>query len=441
MRSRILALIFFVIGISTASGQWDPNNPASLTPRYDVSVGYNYVHANAPPGGCLCFGLQGAYASFAVHTNHWLSFEGEATGQHANDISTLGQDLTLVTFAGGPRVQYNGHRLVPFAKILVGGAHGSDSYFPTGTTSSPSANSFALQTGGGFEYILTTHFSARVDAEYLRTGFPNNSNNEQNHFMLGAGIVYRFSRLTRRQLIAVTSPPSPPEPANDMAMSCSSNVSNLEQGDTLEITAITVTQPEHLDVNYTWNTPIGTLVGSGRRVAVDTQGVPAGEYHIIGHAIASGHRQLNADCDISFRIKTPAEAIKEPTPVPETNHALDPVKDREFHQNVPDALFNYDSSAIRPDAQAAITHAADYLSAHPDIDVLIGGFADDRGSAEYNLGLGQARAEAARKALIASGVPPDRLQIISYGKEVQVCTAENEQCRQQNRRAAFSMHP
>jgi peptidoglycan-associated lipoprotein len=84
---------------------------------------------------------------------------------------------------------------------------------------------------------------------------------------------------------------------------------------------------------------------------------------------------------------------------------------------------------------------AQYLHEHPEIGVLIGGFADDRGSVGYNQVLGEQRAEAARKALVAAGVEPERLQIISYGKKVQVCTVEDEQCRQQNRRAEFSMHP
>jgi peptidoglycan-associated lipoprotein len=176
-------------------------------------------------------------------------------------------------------------------------------------------------------------------------------------------------------------------------------------------------------------------------VSLDTQGVAPGGYHVLGTASASGKRLLSAECDIPFRIKTPAEALKNPTPPPTAEGTIDPVKNKEFHENVPDALFDYDSYAIRPDAQEAINHAAEYLHTHTDIGVLIGGFADDRGSAEYNLVLGEERAEAARKALIAAGVEPTRLQIISYGKEVQVCTAENETCRQQNRRAAFSMHP
>jgi peptidoglycan-associated lipoprotein len=108
---------------------------------------------------------------------------------------------------------------------------------------------------------------------------------------------------------------------------------------------------------------------------------------------------------------------------------------------VPDALFDYDSYAIRPDAQAAVEHAAKYLADNSSIRVLIEGYSDERGSAEYNLALGERRANAARNALIAAGVEADRLQIISYGKEAQKCTQETESCWQQNRRAAFSLHP
>jgi outer membrane protein OmpA-like peptidoglycan-associated protein/opacity protein-like surface antigen len=437
MRLNILALALLLLVGSTASAQWSPNDPKNLT-RFDVAVGYNYVRANAPPGGCQCFSLGGGFLSAGYHVNSWLSFAGEVTGQHGNDISSLGQDLTLMTFTGGPRVQFNGRRLVPFGQVLVGGAHGSDSYFPTGTSSSPTASAFALQAGGGVDFLLSTHWAIRVaDVEYLKTELPNGTNNEQNQLMAGAGIIYRFNRMGH----ADTPRPVAPVEEDDIQLSCSSNVNSIDQGDTLEIVANTLTQPEHLPVTYTWTTTVGSIVGSGDRVALDTQGIPAGGYHILGRASAMGKRLLTAECDIPFRIKTPAETIQAPTPPPPATNPIDPAKDREFHENVPDALFDYDSAAIRPDAQVAINHAAEYLHNHPEIGVLIGGFADDRGSAEYNLALGEERAEAARKALIAAGVEPERLQIISYGKEVQVCTAENEQCRQQNRRAAFSMHP
>ncbi|MBA2677320.1 MAG: OmpA family protein, partial [Ktedonobacteraceae bacterium] len=67
------------------------------------------------------------------------------------------------------------------------------------------------------------------------------------------------------------------------------------------------------------------------------------------------------------------------------------------------------------------------------------GYADQRGSIGYNLTLGEQRANAARNALIAGGIDANRLEIISYGKNGQICTAGNETCWQQNRRAAFAM--
>jgi outer membrane protein OmpA-like peptidoglycan-associated protein/opacity protein-like surface antigen len=438
MRYLTLALILLTMGSSAASAQWSPSAPANPT-RFETSLGYDYVRANAPPGDCQCFGLQGGYLSAGFHITNWFSIEAEVTGQHQNDISMLGQDLTLLTFAAGPKVHKMYGRFDPFGQVLVGGAHGSDSYFPTGITSSPTSSSFAVQAGGGLDLLITQHLAVRLfNVQYLKTELPNGTNNEQNELMGGIGIVYRFNRMDASGQM---KPPPPSAPAGQLALSCSSNVNSIDQGNTLEIVAKALTEPPNLTVTYTWTATAGTIVGSGDRVALDTQGIPAGGYEVMGHATAMGQTLLSADCEIPFHIKTPAETITAPTPLPSASAPIDPAKDREFHENVPDALFDYDKYDIRPDAQLAINHAADYLQRHPSITVLIGGYADDRGSAEYNLVLGEQRAESARKALIAAGVQPERLQIISYGKEVQVCTTEDETCRQQNRRAAFSMHP
>jgi peptidoglycan-associated lipoprotein len=110
-----------------------------------------------------------------------------------------------------------------------------------------------------------------------------------------------------------------------------------------------------------------------------------------------------------------------------------------FHQNVQDVFFDYDSFDLRPDATTSVSKAATYLNAHPSIKVVIGGYCDDRGSAEYNLALGENRANAARTALVSAGVSASRLRVISYGKEKQFCTEENESCWQQNRRGQFSL--
>jgi peptidoglycan-associated lipoprotein len=110
-----------------------------------------------------------------------------------------------------------------------------------------------------------------------------------------------------------------------------------------------------------------------------------------------------------------------------------------FHQNVQDVFFDYDSYDLRPDAQTSAKTAAAYLNAHTGIKLLIGGYCDERGSAEYNLALGENRANAAKTALVSAGVSASRIRVISYGKEKQFCTEQTESCWQQNRRAQFSM--
>ncbi|MGH7223927.1 MAG: OmpA family protein, partial [Gemmataceae bacterium] len=82
--------------------------------------------------------------------------------------------------------------------------------------------------------------------------------------------------------------------------------------------------------------------------------------------------------------------------------------DAAFHAAVHDLFFDYDSYDVRPSDAASITAAAQYLNAHPDIKVLIAGYCDDRGSAEYNITLGENRANSAKQALVAAGVSPDR---------------------------------
>lgn len=111
----------------------------------------------------------------------------------------------------------------------------------------------------------------------------------------------------------------------------------------------------------------------------------------------------------------------------------------EFRQNVQDVFFDYDSYDLRPDAQTSISRAAAYLQAHPAIKVVIGGYCDERGSAEYNLALGENRANAAKTGLVNAGVAASRLRVVSYGKEKQFCTEQNESCYQQNRRGQFSL--
>lgn len=110
-----------------------------------------------------------------------------------------------------------------------------------------------------------------------------------------------------------------------------------------------------------------------------------------------------------------------------------------FSQNVQDAYFDTDKSDLRDDARAALTKDAEFLRSYPQVKVSIEGHCDERGSTEYNLGLGQRRADAAKNFLISLGIGADRIQTTSWGKERPFCTDHDEACWQQNRRAHFVM--
>jgi peptidoglycan-associated lipoprotein len=109
---------------------------------------------------------------------------------------------------------------------------------------------------------------------------------------------------------------------------------------------------------------------------------------------------------------------------------------------IQDAYFDYDKSDVRGDAQAALQQDAaalkSILADFPNSTIVVEGHCDDRGSAEYNLGLGDRRASSAKDYLVQLGIPADRLKTISYGKERPQCTDENESCWQKNRRAHFA---
>src|SRR5579863_9687259 len=102
-----------------------------------------------------------------------------------------------------------------------------------------------------------------------------------------------------------------------------------------------------------------------------------------------------------------------------------------------DIYFDYDKSEVRDDGRTALQHDADLLkrifAADPSFTVVVEGDCDERGSAEYNLGLGDRRATAAKEFLVQLGLPADRISTISYGKDRPVCTEANEACYQRNR--------
>jgi peptidoglycan-associated lipoprotein len=102
-----------------------------------------------------------------------------------------------------------------------------------------------------------------------------------------------------------------------------------------------------------------------------------------------------------------------------------------------DVYFEFDKSTLTPVAQETLTRKAEYLRKLADVTVTIEGHCDERGTNEYNLALGDRRAESAKAFLVQLGIEASRMTTISYGEERPVCMEQNEECWAKNRRDHF----
>jgi len=125
-------------------------------------------------------------------------------------------------------------------------------------------------------------------------------------------------------------------------------------------------------------------------------------------------------------------------PPPPTTFTPTTTEQELFVRSVKDIYFNYDSYELRASDQPALQAAAAFLKSHSSIRFTLEGHCDERGSIEYNLALGENRANSVKQALVNLGIPVSSIKTISYGKEKPICTEHNEACWQQNRRAHFA---
>jgi peptidoglycan-associated lipoprotein len=121
-------------------------------------------------------------------------------------------------------------------------------------------------------------------------------------------------------------------------------------------------------------------------------------------------------------------------PEPAAAPAEDPLA---WAAGLEDVHFDYDKSAIRTSEQGKLSAAAKLLKADGKRKVVVEGHCDERGTAQYNLALGERRAKAVKKYLVDLGVSAKQIQTTSFGKERPLCTEANEDCYQRNRRGHF----
>ncbi len=181
-----------------------------------------------------------------------------------------------------------------------------------------------------------------------------------------------------------------------------------------------------------WNTDFATEVSIDGIGKVD----PSGARKVT--PTESTTYRLVAKNDTGMKEATARITVTEAASAPPTTSTTSNDSDsRLFSQDMKDVFFGYDSYELTSEGEAAIQSDAKFLQQHPNMSFIIEGHCDERGSIEYNLTLGEYRANAAKQALAQQGVSATRMRTISYGKEKPFCNESTEACWQQNRRAHF----
>jgi peptidoglycan-associated lipoprotein len=240
---------------------------------------------------------------------------------------------------------------------------------------------------------------------------------KQQHIKLFAlvvtlGVVMMLGACGKKKQPAPPPPPPPPPAAPTASISVSP--SSIQAGQSASLSWQT---SNATDVSIDG---IGAVQANGSQSVSPTDSTT---YHLVAKG-AGGTQEATARLTVT----------QPPPPPPPAPTVTD---EDLFNQNIKDVYFDYDKSDIRGDQQGSVQADVQFLSQHTNINFIIEGHCDERGSTEYNIALGDKRANAVKEALVTAGISASRIKTISYGKEKPFCTESNEACWQQNRRGHF----
>jgi outer membrane immunogenic protein len=189
MRSIALASILFLGAATAARAQTSYTGDAALT--------YHWVRTNASPGNCGCFGMNGVGVSGSWNLRSRWALVTEISVENAGDALSRGKSLTVTSSLVGaryllPQPWLRGpHGLQPFTQLLLGPAHAGGGLAGSGD----GTYAFATRMGGGVDLPMNSRIAVRIiQIDYSFTHFANATNNHQNNLLLGAGVVFRWSR-------------------------------------------------------------------------------------------------------------------------------------------------------------------------------------------------------------------------------------------------------
>src|SRR5208337_1071706 len=228
------------------------------------------------------------------------------------------------------------------------------------------------------------------------------------HVMIRVSLILTLSAAVmlsacHKAKVASTVPPPPPPAAPTASLTVSPAMIEKGQSATL-----------------TWET------ANANDISIDAIGITT---ETMGSLQPKGSLQVTPSDSTTYTLYAKGPGGKESAsarvtvtvPPPPASPPAGPSEDELFAQNVKDIYFDFDKADVRYDQQSVIERDAAFLRQHPKIDVTVEGHCDERGSIEYNLALGDRRANAVKEMLVSGGVSSANVKTISYGKEKPVC--------------------
>jgi peptidoglycan-associated lipoprotein len=233
--------------------------------------------------------------------------------------------------------------------------------------------------------------------------------------LVALALTVALAGCARKPPVAKTAPPPPPAPAPSATLAASPD--DLQQGQSARLT---------------WNTENAQTISISEIGTVATHGSTtvrpqSSTTYVLTATGPGGSKDASARITVTL---APAAAAK-----------ASPTDEELFSGSVKDIFFAYDKADVPSNEESAVERDARFLAAHPYMKLLISGHCDERGSEEYNLTLGDGRANSVASQLERLGIKADRIRTISYGKEKPFCAEETDACWQMNRRAHFSLQP
>jgi peptidoglycan-associated lipoprotein len=245
----------------------------------------------------------------------------------------------------------------------------------------------------------------------------------QSHRPLVRSLLISFAALAlvvsgckKKPVLPPAPPPAPAAAPAKPTASLTADRESIEKGESVKLNWTTTDA-----TNVSIAPEVGAVTPQGSTTVSPTESTT--------YTLTASGGGGNTDSSVRISVNAPAPVA-----------AAAPSLEDMFLKEVRDAFFDYDAATIRPDAREALQKTADFLKNYPQARVTIEGHCDERGSTEYNLALGQRRANAVKEYLVSLGISADRLSTTSWGKEKPFCTESNEACWQQNRRGHFTLN-